>query len=170
MAIVLDGNNLQTNGLINSLTAQNSTSGTSIDFTGIPAGVKRVTMTLSGVSISGTADHLFQLGAGSITSSGYLGAGSRIASATAATTNYTAGFGLNIGGASGVTVFHGSIVFTLIGSNVWAASGVFAASNANSTEYTAGSVTLSGTLDRVRLTTSNGTDTFTAGKVNVLYE
>jgi hypothetical protein len=33
-----------------------------------------------------------------------------------------------------------------------------------------GTVTLSGTLDRVRITTVNGTDTFDAGTVNILYE
>jgi hypothetical protein len=35
---------------------------------------------------------------------------------------------------------------------------------------TAGSATLSGTLDRVRITTVNGTDTFDAGSINILYE
>ena len=41
MALVLDGNNLLTSGVINSMTAQNA-SGTYVDFTGIPVGVKRV--------------------------------------------------------------------------------------------------------------------------------
>ena len=54
MAINLDGNGLNTTGLINSATAQASTSGTSIDFTGIPSGVKRITVILNGVSTNGT--------------------------------------------------------------------------------------------------------------------
>ena len=33
-----------------------------------------------------------------------------------------------------------------------------------------GSVTLSGILDRIRITTVNGTDTFDAGSINILYE
>jgi hypothetical protein len=33
-----------------------------------------------------------------------------------------------------------------------------------------GGKTLSGTLDRVRITTVNGTDTFDAGTINILYE
>ena len=33
-----------------------------------------------------------------------------------------------------------------------------------------GAVSLSGTLDRIRLTTVNGTDTFDAGSVNIMYE
>jgi len=54
------------------MTAQSAT-GTSVDYTGIPAGVKRITVILSGVSTNGSADHLFQLGAGSIAAAGYLG-------------------------------------------------------------------------------------------------
>jgi hypothetical protein len=43
---------------------------------------------------------------------------------------------------------------------------------ANSDAATLGnaSVALSGTLDRVRITTVNGTDTFDAGTINILYE
>jgi len=38
------------------------------------------------------------------------------------------------------------------------------------TGYGAGTKTISGVLDRIRLTTVNGTDTFDAGSVNILYE
>jgi hypothetical protein len=31
-------------------------------------------------------------------------------------------------------------------------------------------VSLSGTLDRIRLTTVNGSDTFDAGSINIIYE
>jgi hypothetical protein len=41
------------------------------------------------------------------------------------------------------------------------------ASNAN---FFSGTIALSGTLDRVRITTVNGTDTFDAGSINILYE
>ena len=36
--------------------------------------------------------------------------------------------------------------------------------------YSASTVTLSATLDSVRITTVNGTDTFDAGSINILYE
>ena len=157
-------------GVLTSDTAVASTSGTSIDFTGIPSWVKRITVSLTSVSTNGSSDHLFQLGAGSVTTIGYLGASSRISSATAATANYTTGFGLNYGGGAGATVLHGSIVFTLVGSNIWVGSGNFAVSNNNVTTINAGSITLSGTLDRVRITTVNGTDTFDAGSINIMYE
>ena len=156
--------------IITSGTAVASTSGTSIDFTGIPSWAKRITISLTSVSTNGSSDHLFQLGAGSVTTIGYVGASSRIVSSAAGSTNYTTGFGLNIGGGAGATVLHGSIVFTLVGSNIWVGSGNFATSNSSNTNINAGSITLSGTLDRVRITTVNGTDTFDAGSINILYE
>ena len=44
--------------------------------------------------------------------------------------------------------------------------------NSNTTGYAvgAGSLALGGTLDRVRITTANGTDTFDAGSINIFYE
>jgi len=53
--------------IITSMTAQASTSGTSIDFTSIPSWVKRVTVMYSGVSTNGTSNFLIQIGAGSVT-------------------------------------------------------------------------------------------------------
>jgi hypothetical protein len=156
-------------GSLTLATAQTA-SGTSVDFTGIPSWAKRITVMFNGVSTNGSSDHLFQLGAGSVTTTGYLGASSRLVSATAATTNYTTGFGLNYGGGAGATILHGSIVFTIVSSNIWVGAGNFAASNQNATNINAGSITLSGTLDRVRITTVNGTDTFDAGTINISFE
>ena len=56
-------------------TAQASTSGTSIDFTGIPSWAKRISIILSGVSINASGILLVQLGSGSITSTGYASGG-----------------------------------------------------------------------------------------------
>ena len=58
------------NGLQSS-TAQATTSGTSITFTGIPSWVKRITVMFNGVSTSGTSPVQIQLGAGSVTTTGY---------------------------------------------------------------------------------------------------
>ena len=150
-------------------TAVASTSGTSISFTALPSWVKRITIMLRSVSTSGTANPLFQLGTGSTTytTSGYLGAGSSLDASTVSTAAFTAGFGLNI--SSAANVIHGSIVITNIDSNIWVASGVFARSDANTTT-TGGSVSLGAALTAVRVTTSNGTDTFDAGSINILYE
>jgi len=160
-------------GAITSATAQATTSGTAIDFTGIPSWVKRVTLMLRGVSTSGTSTPwLIQLGdSGGIEITDYLSAGGRIATATASAVNSTAGFSISVNNAASNTI-HGSMAITLIDSsnNSWVASGAFANSAAADSFVAAGSKSLSATLDRVRITTSGGTDTFDAGSVNILYE
>jgi hypothetical protein len=149
-------------------TAQATTSGTSIDFTGIPSWVKRITVMFNGVSTNGTTDLLVQIGAGSVTTSGYVST-----SATVSINNVTAGTnttsGFNITSASATNVHHGQMVLTTLGSNAWASSHLVRIST-NNTQNGAGGVTLGGTLDRIRLTTVNGTDTFDAGSVNIMYE
>ena len=156
-------------GGITSGTVVPSTSGTSIDFTSIPSWVKRVTVMFAGVSTDGASNPLFQLGAGSVQSSGYLCASGVISTTnTTNAANYTTGFGILSG--AGANVIHGSCTFSLIGSNVWAWSMTMGLSTNTNPFYGAGSVTLSGTLDRVRITTVNGTDTFDAGTINIMYE
>ena len=155
---------------ITSGTAVASTSGTSIDFISIPAGVKRVTVMFNGVSTNGTSVPLIQLGAGSNQATGYLGAGlSAASSGLPAIVNYTTGFGMAADGRA-VDVRHGLFTIALVGSNTWVGSGYFAQSDTTRIQSTGGSVTLSGTLDRVRITTVNGTDTFDAGSINIFYE
>jgi hypothetical protein len=142
-------------------TAQNSTSGTSIDFTGIPSWVKRVTVMLQGVSTNGTSRVIIQIGAGSFDTSGYLG--------SVGATNFGAGFGIDdITAAAGVR--YGSGTLCAIGSNGWIWSSSFGRSDAAVAYAAGGSRTLSGTLDRIRITTANGTDTFDAGVINIMYE
>jgi hypothetical protein len=168
MSIVLDGDNLTTVGVINSKTAQASTSGTSIDFTSIPVGVKRITVMFNGVSTNGSSNPLIQIGAGSVTTSGYVAQSSN--TAANAGVAYTTGFGLSSGLAT--NVFYGAMVLTLVGANLWVSS-FCGGLNSNGTPFTVmagGSITLGGTLDRVRITTVNGTDTFDAGSINILYE
>jgi len=139
------------------------------DFTGIPSGVKRITVMFQGVSTNGTSNWLFQLGSGSVTTSGYLGNGYRANnSALWLVVSYTTGFGVNFDLATAVA--HGSVVFTNISGNNWVANGFFARSDITNVGGTGGSISLAGVLDRVRITTVAGTDTFDAGSVNILYE
>jgi hypothetical protein len=156
--------------LITSGTAVASTSGTSIDFTSIPSWVKRVTVMLSGVSTSGTSNYLIQIGAGSVTTTGY---DSGAWSSNSANSASTAGFILNSSVSASGSV-SGTITISLANTNRWVSSGVLGQS-VSPTGIGAGSVsggfiTLGGTLDRVRITTVNGTDTFDAGSINILYE
>lgn len=146
-------------------TAQPSTSGTFIDFTSIPSWVKRITVMLNGVSTNGTSNLLCQVGSGSITSSGYLSN----AIAGTNTTGSTAGFLITSANAAAYTQT-GIATIALLGSNAWVFSSATAPNTSNSPSMGAGSVTLSGTLDRIRVTTVNGTDAFDAGTINIMYE
>jgi hypothetical protein len=154
-------------GQIKSGTAVASTSGTSIDFTSIPSWVKRITVMFSGVSTSGTSIPLIQVGAGSVTSSGYVAAGASFANTI---TTSTAGF-IQAQVITAAGVYNGRTVISLVNSatNLWMSSGIYI-SGTVSGNASSGNVTLSGTLDRVRITTVNGTDTFDAGTINILYE
>jgi hypothetical protein len=149
---------------INSSTAVASTSGTSIDFTSIPSWVKRITVMLNGVSGSGTSNFLVQIGSGSIQNTGYVSSASAGTGATS-----TAGF-LITQSVTAATSQLGFITLVTLGSNIWVGNGVLAFSNASVGNTSGGNVTLGGTLDRLRITTVNGTDTFDAGTINILYE
>ncbi len=157
-------------GALQSATSQASTSGTSIDFTGIPSWVKRVTVMLDEVSLSGTANLLFQLGdSGGVETTGYLSATSLTFNASGVNgTTSTAGFIVFL--ATATREASGRIVFENLSGNGWVGSGVFSIFDLSGTVQVAGSKTLSATLDRVRITTTNGTDTFDAGSINILYE
>lgn len=152
-----------TNAVNTLATAVASTSGTYIDFTGLPSWIKKITVMFSGVSLSGTANILVQIGAGSVTSSGYT-AGS-ISGSTYVSS--TAGF-IVANNTAAADLLSGIVLLTNITGNTWVSSG-----NINRPAAavlpSAGNVALSGTLDRVRIT-STGADTFDAGTVNILYE
>ena len=153
-------------GSITSGTAVASTSGTSIDFTSIPSYVKRVTVMFNGVSTNGTSVHLIQIGdSGGVEATGY--AANAFNYGTQST--YTAGYGLQTGTGPSVA-FSGAIVILLLTSNTWVASGNLSSSGSGDAFAISGSKTLSGTLDRVRITTVGGTNTFDAGSINILYE
>jgi hypothetical protein len=156
-------------GAITSGTAVASTSGTSIDFTSIPSWVKRVTVMFSGVSTSGTSNLQFQIGSGSVSTSGYLGSFAYVGTAAASGTTPTTGFAIATL-VTAASVFHGTAVISLLGSNIWTYSQSISRSDANQSYFSSGSNTLSGALDRVRITTVGGTDTFDAGSINILYE
>ena len=151
-------------------TAVASTSGTSIDFTGIPSWVKRVTVVLAGVSTNGTSNApILQLGSSSgVETSGYTGTGSFIGSSTAGA-SYSSSFILNFG-VNAATVTSGVAVLCKLTGNQWALAWNGAYENTAFALCGSGQKTLSGTLDRVRITTVNGTDTFDAGSINILYE
>lgn len=151
-------------------TAVAATSGTSIDFTTIPAWVKRISVVFNDVSLSGTADLLVQIGISTgVVDTGYASSSSFAGTAVdAGAATSTAGFivraGLATAAIGGVMTLHN------ISGNIWVASLAGARTDVASAVIAGGTKTLTAVLDRVRITTSNGTDTFDAGSLNIIYE
>lgn len=149
-------------------TAVASTSGTSIDFTGIPSWVKRITVLFNGVSTNGTSAPIVQIGAGSFTTSGYAGvSNATVAGGATSGGNYTTGFGIT--SANAANILHGHMVIVNITGNTWVASHAIGTTGTIAISGGA-ALALSGTLDRVRITTETGVNTFDAGTINLLWE
>ena len=153
-------------------TAVASTSGTSIDFTSIPSWVKRITVMFSGVSTNGTSEIQIQLGdAGGVEATGYLGSWVSLTSA-GSTSNATTGFLLFTNGGGSAFLRNGTVTISLLDPSTknWSANGIVGLSDSGRISFIGGSKSLSEALDRVRITTVNGTDTFDAGSINIMYE
>lgn len=151
-------------------TAQNSTSGTAIDFTGIPSWVKRITVMFNGVSTSGTSNIQVQLASsGAVETSGYGGSVFVSQSGAVGNASFSTGFAIDTTTAA-TDSRSGVLIFSLVSSNIWAAMGSFGLTNTVRSSFVSGTKQLSAALDRVRITTVNGTDTFDAGSINIMYE
>ena len=148
-------------------TAQASTSGTSIDFTGIPAAVKRITVMFTGVSTNGTSAMQIQIGdSGGVEVSGYASSASTGGADALSSTGF-----MSVPASVAAQTVNGAINLFLANSSAysWVASGVLGSSDSG-TKMSGGSKSLSAELDRVRITTVNGTDAFDAGEINIQYE
>jgi len=171
MSLQLSGTSgvLDNSGAFISGTAVASTSGTSIDFTSIPSWVKRITVMFNGVSTSGTSNIQIQIGSGSVSTSGYSSSATYVTSSVGSVTS-TAGF-IVTSSIAASSVSNGNTIICLQSSNTWTSSSVLSLVTSTGTQFSGGvSPTLGGTLDRVRITTVGGTDTFDAGSINILYE
>jgi hypothetical protein len=149
-----------------------TTSGTTVDFTNIPSWARRITIMFVGVSTSGTSNPLIQIGdSGGIEATGYLGGGgfnqpANVCSAALFTTGWGIGYGI------AANLIHGALTLYCVDPSTftWVISGVIAPSNTASVGMIAGSKSLSAALDRIRITSVGGTDTFDAGTINIMYE
>lgn len=149
-------------------TAVTLTNQTSVDFTGIPSWARRVTVMFSGVSTNGASNPIIQIGgSGGIESSGYMGSSSTLDTAVTST-NYSQGFGIR--SANATNILNGSMTIERQTGNTWVARGVFSSSGVAFCVVSSGAKALSGVLDRVRVTTSSGTEQFDAGTVNISWE
>jgi hypothetical protein len=143
-----------------------SVSGISVNFTGIPSWVKRITVLFNGVSTNGTSPVMVQIGYSSgIVSSGYSG----LIAMNTNKTNYSSGFIVNYVSAAAGSLY-GSLDLYNITGNTWVSRSVILDASEPDSTQGAGSLALSGTLDRVRITTVGGSESFDAGTANIFYE
>ena len=168
--------NLQVGGVATNLyplvsgTAQATTSGTAFDFTGIPSTAKRITVMLAGV-VASAGSLVIQIGSGSIVTTGYLDMTGYTATGNVAGASLvTDGFNWLRTGANQAAM--GAVTLTLIdaSTNTWVAQISGGNGIAALGVIGGGYISLSGILDRIRLTSTSGAGTFTAGKVNILWE
>ena len=148
-----------------------TTSGTSLDFSGIPAGVKRITVGLDEVSFNANASLVLRLGdSGGVEASGYNVTMTVLASSFNATAPITTGFELKDSGVS-THEFSGNAVFSLMdaSTNTW--SGVVSCRiNSTAVFLTVGTKSLSSELTTVQLVSGSGSANFDNGKASISLE
>lgn len=176
--LVVSGNVNATTGLqINGVniypmvlgTSQATTSGTAFDFVSIPSTAKRILVTFAGVSLSGADDLLVQIGSGSVTTTGYVSSGGYAAAGPSVVANTsTAGFLIHPNGSAQAMLGMLEMVLADASANTWVSSHGMGGSSGNLLFAGGGYVSLAGAIDRVRITRT-GTNTFDAGKVNVMW-
>ena len=150
-----------------------SASGTAVDFTGIPSWAKRITVMLNGVSTNGSAAYLIQLGdSGGVEATGYTAATMYVSSTNNTTRGSlsTVGFALSFGTGAAGEINTATMTFVNTNGNNWNGMGVQNYSTNSGGHFISGQKTLSDVLTQVRITTTNGTDAFDAGTINIMYE
>lgn len=144
-------------------------SGTSVDFTSLPSWINRITVMFRNISTNGTSFMLVQLGtSGGVSTSGYVSTSNDLdGGGGSSSSDSTSGLIMRLQAAS--NIINGIMTIAYMGSNTWVANHT-CASTTTVVFMGGGTSALGGTLDRVRITTVNGTDTFDAGSINILYE
>ena len=159
------------NSAITAATAQTA-SGSSVDFTGIPSWVKRITVTLDGISFAAAGVARIRLGTSSgLETTGYTGVVFNYTTtptiSTSALSSSPEGMFAVAGSAAATTV---SGVITIVNSegNKWISTGQVNRVGDSTQAIGNGAITLPSTLDRLSLVAT--TSTFDAGTINILYE
>lgn len=142
-------------------------SGSSVDFTGIPSWVNRITLTLVDLNYAATTgSSRIRIGSGSLATTGYTTSGVFLAAATPTYSSVTDGLGF--AATSSTVVANAVFILVHLGNNVWVSSATVNRSAESAVQVQTGKISLSGTLDRISLVTT--ISTFTSGTVNILYE
>lgn len=157
-------------GLISSSVV--SLAGTSTDINLSVTNAKRITICLNQMSTNGTSIPDIRLGTSSgFIASGYQDNGASIIGGTGAgATGHSQGFLLGNGGVSASSSITGTMVLVNMGNNTWLVQSAQFYQADSQVTFSAGGITLSGPLTRIRVTTINGTDTFDAGTISIIVE
>jgi hypothetical protein len=156
-------------GSITVSTLANAT-GSAVDFIGIPAGVKRITLAVIDVSTTGAFTPVLQLGdSGGIETTGYSASNTLVVNAAATSITTFTNPGFPFGGQNAGNTYNGKIVLDLLNpaTNLWICSGIVGA--ATLTSFPSGYKATSTTLDRIRFIVG-GSDTYDAGAFNISWE
>ena len=154
---------------INQLTSGTAVtaSGTSVNFTGIPSWVKRITVMINGLSYAAAGAGGIQIGSGSLTTTGYTSNTASVVNAGATVVNaQTTTFG-RLDTASAAQTHNGMFIITNITGNTWS----FISSHQRSDLIGitgSGFIALGGVLDRLSVVAT--TSSFDAGTVNIMWE
>jgi hypothetical protein len=150
-----------------------TTSGTDIAFTSIPAGTKVIYINFNEVSLSGTDDYLVQIGdSGGVETSAYFSHGGKLydSSSSVGWESQTAGALLKISNAG--YGLNGTCTLRLVDSSnyIWSMNFQGHLTTAEAQAYVINHTqkTLSAELDRINITT-DGSNTFDAGKISIMY-
>ena len=147
-------------------TAVATTSGTSIDFSSLPSGIRRITLLMDNVQTNGTSRVCVRVGTGgTVETSGYSGTVRQDAASQSMDTSFEFDTAANATGTRQVTMFLHNV-----DGNTWLMSSLCGRGDGDNGSYAAGRIALSDTLDIVSITTFNGTDTFDGGTANIFYE
>ena len=155
-------------------TAEANAAGNSVIFTGIPDWAKRITLVFNAVSTNGTSPVVIKLGNNTEDAFGYASGYSLVPNPSDGPVRSERG-----SSASGIYVSgnntstdnrYGTVTIHDTGSRAWIASGVVGTAQFDNVSMVWGAVRLTAALDRVRVTTVNGTDTFDFGTITLFYE
>lgn len=160
---------------LNFAATQTPTGVTNVEFLNIPSYVKRINIHFSGLSLSGTADYLVQLGnASGYLNTNYTSVHSFLRTSANGSTNFTTGFSFYGSVAAATTSGCGSLILLDSASAIWCWSCI--ASSVDGTNYrtthAGGSKSFGAGFvpTKLKVVSSNGTDTFDAGSISISYE
>jgi hypothetical protein len=145
-----------------------TTSGTEQDIA--ISGVKQFTVNLSAVSLNATSQPCILLSSGAtFETTGYASGVCSVGSIVGASV-VTTSVPITTIGLPATASLHGSVEFTLVdaSTNTWAYKGVIADTATSYVFSCAGTKSLAGAIDEIRLTTVAGTATFDTGKINLV--